>query len=83
MATPTIAARRAIRTPQQSRSRRTREAVLSSAVECFEAHGWDGTTTAMIADGNCWKGPPQLHLCGSSSEEKLGTSKTPSERWSM
>ena len=41
---------RAVRTPQQARSRRTRDAVLQAAVECFENHGWDGTTTAMIAE---------------------------------
>jgi AcrR family transcriptional regulator len=43
-------ARRAVRTPQQARSRRTRQRVLEAAVECFETHGYDETTTAMIAD---------------------------------
>jgi len=41
--------RRAVRTPQQARSRRTRERILAAAVACFEAHGYDETTTAMIA----------------------------------
>lgn len=35
--------------PRQARSRRTRESVLESAVECFETQGYDETTTAMIA----------------------------------
>jgi AcrR family transcriptional regulator len=41
--------RRAVRTPQQARSRRTRERILAAAVACFEAHGYDETTTGMIA----------------------------------
>lgn len=40
---------RAVRIPQQARSRRTREAVLEAAIECFEGNGYDETTTAMIA----------------------------------
>lgn len=40
---------RNVRVPQQARSRRTREAVLEAAVRCFEAEGFDETTTAMIA----------------------------------
>ncbi len=43
------ATRRAVRTPQQARSRRTRELILAAAVACFETHGFDETTTAMIA----------------------------------
>ncbi|HIF93721.1 MAG: TetR/AcrR family transcriptional regulator [Myxococcales bacterium] len=35
--------------PQQARSRRTREKLIEAAVECFERHGFDDTTTAMIA----------------------------------
>ncbi|MBI3784414.1 MAG: TetR/AcrR family transcriptional regulator [Deltaproteobacteria bacterium] len=37
------------RTPQQARSRRTRQIVLDAAVACFEAKGYDATTTAAIA----------------------------------
>jgi AcrR family transcriptional regulator len=37
------------RKPQQERSRRTLERVADAALECFEAHGFDATTTAMIA----------------------------------
>jgi AcrR family transcriptional regulator len=42
-------ARRVLRTPQQARSRRTRAKILAAAVACFEAHGYDATTTAAIA----------------------------------
>ncbi|MCX8072281.1 MAG: TetR/AcrR family transcriptional regulator [Candidatus Binatia bacterium] len=38
-----------IRTPQQARSRRTREEILKAAVACFETKGYDETTTAAIA----------------------------------
>ena len=38
-----------LRVPQQARSRRTRERILEAAVICFEQHGYDETTTAMIA----------------------------------
>ncbi len=37
------------RTPQQARSRRTREKLIEAAVGCFERHGFEETTTAMIA----------------------------------
>jgi AcrR family transcriptional regulator len=40
---------RRTRVPQQARSRRTREAVLDAAMDCFEQGGFDDTTTAMIA----------------------------------
>jgi len=40
---------RIARVPQQARSRRTRERILEAAVVCFEAEGFDDTTTAMIA----------------------------------
>jgi AcrR family transcriptional regulator len=43
------ASRKAPRTPQQARSRRTREKVLRAAVECFEKRGYDATTTVAIA----------------------------------
>jgi AcrR family transcriptional regulator len=42
-------ARQQPRTPQQARSRRTREEILHAAVACFEARGYDETTTAAIA----------------------------------
>lgn len=38
-----------VRMPQQARSRRTREQILKAAVACFEAHGYEETTTAHIA----------------------------------
>jgi AcrR family transcriptional regulator len=44
-----IRPRRRFRTPQQARSRRTRERILQSAVTGFEARGYDATTTAHIA----------------------------------
>jgi AcrR family transcriptional regulator len=37
------------RTPQQARSRATRARILEAAVACFEARGYDATTTAQIA----------------------------------
>ncbi|HEB90995.1 MAG TPA: TetR/AcrR family transcriptional regulator, partial [Deltaproteobacteria bacterium] len=37
------------RAPQQARSRRTRQKLIEAAVDCFERHGFDETTTAMIA----------------------------------
>ena len=37
------------RTPQQARSRRTRDRILTAAVGCFEAGGYEDTTTAAIA----------------------------------
>ena len=37
------------RTPQQARSRRTREQILKAAVACFEQRGYEETTTAEIA----------------------------------
>jgi TetR/AcrR family transcriptional repressor of mexJK operon len=37
------------RAPKQARSRRTREKLISAAVDCFERHGFEETTTAMIA----------------------------------
>lgn len=40
---------RGVRTPQQARSRRTREKILQAALACFEELGYDETTTAAIA----------------------------------
>lgn len=45
----TRAAPRGTRTPQQARSRRTREKVLDAALACFEELGYDEATTAAIA----------------------------------
>jgi len=44
-----VATKRTLRTPQQARSRRTREQILAAAVACFEELGYDATTTAAIA----------------------------------
>lgn len=41
--------RRRPRKPQQARAVRTRLRLLEAAVHCFETHGFDETTTAMIA----------------------------------
>lgn len=41
--------RPALRTPQQDRSRRTRQEILAAAMSCFEQRGYDETTTAAIA----------------------------------
>jgi len=38
-----------LRTPQQARSRLTREQILKAAVTCFETRGYEETTTAEIA----------------------------------
>jgi len=40
---------RRVRTPQQARSRRTRERILEAAAASFEQRGYDETTTAAIA----------------------------------
>jgi len=44
-----MTADRGCRTPQQARSRETRRRILEAGVSCFEAHGYDNTTTAAIA----------------------------------
>lgn len=49
MARKTRLQRALVRTPQQARSRRTREEILKAAISCFEAKGYDQTTTAAIA----------------------------------
>jgi len=38
-----------LRTPQQARSRRTRDRILKAAVACFEGGDYEDTTTAVIA----------------------------------
>jgi len=48
--TPLPDSARSVRVPQQARSRRTRERILQSAIACFEQHGYDDATTALIAD---------------------------------
>ena len=37
------------RAPKQARARRTREKLIEAAIRCFERHGFDETTTALIA----------------------------------
>lgn len=49
MGSPPETARSLPRKPLQARAHRTRQRVLEAAVECFETHGFDETTTAMIA----------------------------------
>ena len=41
--------KRAVRTPQQARSRVTRERIVAAAIAAFEEHGYDDTNTAAIA----------------------------------
>lgn len=41
--------RRTVRTPQQERSRATRDRIVAAAIAAFEEHGYDETTTAAIA----------------------------------
>ena len=43
------AVKRAVRTPQQARSRDTRERIVAAAIAAFEEHGYDDTNTAAIA----------------------------------
>jgi len=40
---------RTIRTPQQARSRKTRDRIVTAAIAVFDAKGYDDTTTAAIA----------------------------------
>jgi AcrR family transcriptional regulator len=40
---------RRVRTPQQARSRQTRDRIVAAAIAAFEAQGYDDTTTAAIA----------------------------------
>lgn len=39
----------ATRAPKQDRSRVTRDRILESTIECLAEHGWQQTTTAMVA----------------------------------
>jgi len=41
--------RRVVRTPQQERSRQTRDRIVAAAIAGFEEQGYDDTTTAAIA----------------------------------
>jgi len=43
--------RRTVRTPQQQRSRATRDRIVAAAIAAFEEHGYDAVTTATIARG--------------------------------
>jgi len=40
----------AVRVPKQARARRTREKLIEAAIDCFEQHGFEETTTALIAN---------------------------------
>jgi AcrR family transcriptional regulator len=40
---------RGVRTPQQARSRKTRNRIVAAAIAAFETNGYDDTTTAAIA----------------------------------
>lgn len=40
---------RLVRAPKQARAHRTREKLIEAAIVCFERHGFDETTTALIA----------------------------------
>ena len=44
-----VAVPRGVRTPQQARSRQTRDRIVAAAIAVFEAQGYDETTTAAIA----------------------------------
>jgi AcrR family transcriptional regulator len=50
-----------VRTPQQERSRLTRQRLLESTVDCLVEHGWAGTTTTLIAQKAGVSRGAQLH----------------------
>jgi AcrR family transcriptional regulator len=50
-----------IRTPQQQRSRATRQRLLEATLECLVEHGWSGTTTTLIAEKAGVSRGAQLH----------------------
>lgn len=51
----------AIRTPQQERSRATRQRLLEATVDCLVERGWAGTTTSLIAERAKVSRGAQLH----------------------
>src|SRR6056297_2691444 len=44
-----VGSERLVRAPKQARAHRTREKLIEAAIVCFERHGFDETTTALIA----------------------------------
>jgi AcrR family transcriptional regulator len=50
-----------VRTPQQARSRATRQRLLEATVECLVEYGWAGTTTTLIAERAKVSRGAQLH----------------------
>jgi AcrR family transcriptional regulator len=50
-----------VRTPQQERSRQTRQRLLGSTVDCLVEYGWAGTTTTLIAEKAGVSRGAQLH----------------------
>jgi AcrR family transcriptional regulator len=49
------------RTPQQERSRVTRQRLLEATLDCLVEHGWSGTTTTVIAEKAGVSRGAQLH----------------------
>jgi AcrR family transcriptional regulator len=50
-----------MRTPQQDRSRATRQRLLEAALECLVEYGWAGTTTTVVAEKAGVSRGAQLH----------------------
>jgi AcrR family transcriptional regulator len=50
-----------MRTPQQERSRATRQRLLEATVDCLIEHGWSGTTTTLVAEKAGVSRGAQLH----------------------
>ncbi|MEN3304679.1 MAG: hypothetical protein V7603_881 [Micromonosporaceae bacterium] len=50
-----------VRTPQQERSRATRQRLLAATLDCLIEHGWSGTTTTLIAEKAGVSRGAQLH----------------------
>ncbi|GHJ39876.1 TetR/AcrR family transcriptional regulator [Streptomyces sp. TS71-3] len=51
------------RTPKQDRSRLTRQRLLEAAVTCLAAHGWAGSTVAVVAErAGVSRGAAQHHF---------------------
>jgi AcrR family transcriptional regulator len=50
-----------VRTPQQERSRATRQRLLDAALDCLVEYGWAGTTTTVVAEKAGVSRGAQLH----------------------
>ena len=50
-----------VRTPQQDRSRATRQRLLEAALDCLVEYGWAGTTTTVVAERAGVSRGAQLH----------------------